>query len=204
VCQEQLSGRRCSPTRGSRRRSLTGSLIERTSSTPATRAGASVTASNARPRNELDPPTRRARADRRLPVALPAPARRRTARWHHTRQSGNINTNHNRRQVGPLQAIAPGPVQAIVSTRATTPRGACKPVRFGLSANSSSCVAPPILARFCAASCRTKVLELVAPVHSRLIADGSRNWRRAGGCPAARGCPAFPTTRALLGSRSRS
>ena len=31
-----------------------------------------------------------------------------------TRQSGNINTNNNRRQVEPLQAIAPGPVQAIV------------------------------------------------------------------------------------------
>jgi hypothetical protein len=66
---------------------------------------------------------------------------------------------------------------------ATAPRGACKQVRFGLLANSSSCVAPPILARFCAASCRTKVLELVAPVHSRLIADGSRNWRQAGAAP---------------------
>jgi hypothetical protein len=33
-----------------------------------------------------------------------------------TTRSGNINTNNNRRQVGPLQAIAPGPVRAIVST----------------------------------------------------------------------------------------
>ncbi len=90
----------------------------------------------------------------------------------------------------------PGLVEPDVSNhakgeRATAPRGACKPVRFGLLANSSSCVAPPILARFCAASCRTKVLELVAPVHSRLIADGSRNWRIRGR-PGARGPrPAF-------------
>jgi hypothetical protein len=34
--------------------------------------------------------------------------------WHPTRQSGNINTNNNRPEVGPLQTIAPGPVQAIV------------------------------------------------------------------------------------------
>jgi len=50
-----------------------------------------------------DSPTRYARRlpdDRR---AFPSPGR-----------SGNINTNNNRRQVGPLQAIAPGPVQAIV------------------------------------------------------------------------------------------
>jgi hypothetical protein len=33
---------------------------------------------------------------------------------HPTGRSGNINTNNNRRQVGPLQAIAPGPVRAIV------------------------------------------------------------------------------------------
>ena len=31
------------------------------------------------------------------------------ASCHHTRQSANIHTNNNRRQVGPLQAIAPGP-----------------------------------------------------------------------------------------------
>jgi len=30
-------------------------------------------------------------------------------------KSGNINTNNNRCQVGPLQAIAPGPVASIVS-----------------------------------------------------------------------------------------
>jgi len=29
-------------------------------------------------------------------------------------KSGNINPNNNRRQVGPLQAITPGPAQAIV------------------------------------------------------------------------------------------
>jgi acyl-CoA synthetase (AMP-forming)/AMP-acid ligase II len=38
------------------------------------------------------------------------------AAWHPTGRSGNINTNNNRREVGPLQAIAPGPVRAIVST----------------------------------------------------------------------------------------
>ena len=64
--------------------------------------------------------------------------------------------------------------------RAPPPRGACKPVRFGLSANRSSCVAPRILEVLCAASYRAKVLELVAPAHSRLIADGSRNWRNSG------------------------
>src|SRR3954468_18280695 len=31
-----------------------------------------------------------------------------------TTASGKINTNNNRRQVGPLQVIAPGPAQAIV------------------------------------------------------------------------------------------
>ena len=54
------------------------------------------------------------------PVALRAPASRRPARLALSpTQSGNINTNNNRRQVGPLQAIAPGPVQAIVFTRST-------------------------------------------------------------------------------------
>jgi hypothetical protein len=38
------------------------------------------------------------------------------ASCHPTGQSGNINTNNNRRDVGPLQAIAPGPAQAIVFT----------------------------------------------------------------------------------------
>lgn len=32
--------------------------------------------------------------------------------WRSAYQSGNINTNNNRRQVRPLQAIAPGPVQS--------------------------------------------------------------------------------------------
>src|ERR1035438_7424092 len=53
------------------------------------------------------------------------------AACHPTGRSGNINTNNNRRQVGPLQAIAPGPVQAIpvfnlgCPTRATV-RGGSK------------------------------------------------------------------------------
>ncbi|MHB8659784.1 MAG: hypothetical protein ACYC91_17915, partial [Solirubrobacteraceae bacterium] len=40
--------------------------------------------------------------------------------WRSTYQSGNINTNNNRRQVEPLQAIAPGPAQAIVFTPSAT------------------------------------------------------------------------------------
>ena len=47
LCQEQLNGPRCSPTRGSRRPSLTGSPTRRTSSIPAPKAGASATASTA-------------------------------------------------------------------------------------------------------------------------------------------------------------
>ncbi|MHB8659261.1 MAG: hypothetical protein ACYC91_15175, partial [Solirubrobacteraceae bacterium] len=45
--------------------------------------------------------------------------------WRSTYQSGNINTNNNRRQVEPLQAIAPGPAQAIVFT-GRSPRQAGK------------------------------------------------------------------------------
>jgi hypothetical protein len=37
-----------------------------------------------------------------------------SSRSINTNASGKINTNNNRRQVGPLQAIAPGPAQAIV------------------------------------------------------------------------------------------
>src|SRR4051812_6941777 len=37
-----------------------------------------------------------------------------SSRSNRTTASGKINTNNNRRQVGPLQAIAPGPAQAIV------------------------------------------------------------------------------------------
>ena len=60
----------------------------------ATRAGGSVTASNARPRRSLTHPEDRTRADRRG-LAL---ARRPTttgASWRSTYQSGNINTNNN-------------------------------------------------------------------------------------------------------------
>lgn len=53
------------------------------------------------------------------------------AACHATGRSGNINTNNNRRQVGPLQAIAPGPVQAIVFTEllARSLRDAFRPMR---------------------------------------------------------------------------
>src|SRR5512144_2943636 len=37
-----------------------------------------------------------------------------SARSINTNASGKIHTNNNRRQLGPLQAIAPGPAQAIV------------------------------------------------------------------------------------------
>src|SRR5512144_3202700 len=39
-----------------------------------------------------------------------------SSRSINTNASGKIHTNNNRRQVGPLQAIAPGPAQAIVFT----------------------------------------------------------------------------------------
>jgi len=71
-------------------------------------------------------------------------------------------------------------------------------VRFGLSANSSSCVAQRILEVLCAASYRAKVLELVAPAHSRLIADGSRNWRISG--PLPRGLSVLPLCRRGFGA----
>ena len=69
----------------------------------------------------LTPSRERARADRRGPSRY---ARRPTTTGTSgvlPTQSGNINTNNNRRQVGPLQAIAPGPVQAITSTRPQPP-----------------------------------------------------------------------------------
>ena len=44
------------------------------------------------------------------------PSRRQPRQRHPTGRSGNINNTNNRRRVGPLQAIAPGPVQAIVFT----------------------------------------------------------------------------------------
>ena len=51
------------------------------------------------------------------PLALRAqPSRRQPRHAAPTGQSGNINTNNNRREVGPLQAVAPGPVQVIVPT----------------------------------------------------------------------------------------
>ena len=84
--------------------------------TPATKAGASATDSNAKDANKHDPPAREPRPRlsplRHSPYGL---GLRDDSRGSlPTGQSGNINTNNNRRQVGPLQAIAPGPVQAIV------------------------------------------------------------------------------------------
>ena len=64
------------------------------------------------PRKEPDPPARQARP-RLSPLRL-RPTRSgsaTTAAAASTHQSGNINTNNNRREVGPLQASAPGPVQ---------------------------------------------------------------------------------------------
>ncbi|MGP0053767.1 MAG: hypothetical protein ACLPZR_33695, partial [Solirubrobacteraceae bacterium] len=55
------------------------------------------------------------------------------AACHPTGRSGIINTINNRRQVGPLQAIAPGPVQAIVFRRWMTTSGICS------WANSTAC-----------------------------------------------------------------
>ena len=45
------------------------------------------------------------------PFALRAQAFASTAAVPLTRRSGNINTNNNRREVGPLQASAVGPLQ---------------------------------------------------------------------------------------------
>ncbi len=71
--------------------------------------------------------------------------------WLSAGRSGKINTNNNRRQVGPLQAIAPGPVQAIVlmltAFRASKfPRDASNPSntapRDRHSAKSTNATAP--------------------------------------------------------------
>ena len=65
------------------------------------------------PRSEAAPAAIAAQA-----LALRArPSRRQPRRAIQPGNQGNINTNNNRRQAGPLQAIAPGPVQAIVSRR---------------------------------------------------------------------------------------
>ena len=55
------------------------------------------------------------RADRRGPSRYARRPTTTSASCPHTRRSGNINTNNNRCGVGPLHAIAPGPVQVIVS-----------------------------------------------------------------------------------------
>ncbi len=84
--------------------------------------------------------------------------------------------------------------------RAPPPKRCCKPVRFGLSANGSSCVAPPIWALLSAASCRTKVLELVPAAHSGSSLTGrgigETRCRLGGGerpaLPSARDWPCVP------------
>jgi hypothetical protein len=52
-------------------------------------------------------------------------------------------------------------------------RGACKPVRFGLSANSPSRLGAIYATVLCPANCRTKVLKLVGAAHCTLV-DGGR------------------------------
>ena len=70
-------------------------------------------ASNAKPGKEHDPSRESDTRRSPRPVALRAPAHDDQRVWRSTYQSGNINTNNNRRQVGPLQAVTLGPVQAI-------------------------------------------------------------------------------------------
>ena len=64
-------------------------------------------------------PARKARTRRSplRPRATRSASRRQARLASHTSQSGNINTNNNRRQVGPLQASAVGPAQTSTTTR---------------------------------------------------------------------------------------
>jgi IstB-like ATP binding protein len=109
------NGPRCSPTPHSPRPSLTGSPTRHTSSTPAPRAGASATDWTARDANEHDPRPPDAHATiAAKPFALRArPSQTTVASCRVTGRSGNINQAQHRREVGPLQAVAPGPVQVV-------------------------------------------------------------------------------------------
>ncbi|MDQ2759460.1 MAG: hypothetical protein M3Y17_03220, partial [Actinomycetota bacterium] len=53
-----------------------------------------------------------------------------TAASHPTGRSVNINTNNNRRELGPLQAVALGPVQVVVPMASVAKRGSAWSVMF--------------------------------------------------------------------------
>ena len=90
---------------------------------PAPNPGASATDSSASNTNEHDPPPDDAPvAIATKPFALHAQAfATTTAALLSARRSGNINTNNNRRELGPLQAVALGPVQVVVPSRLSRP-----------------------------------------------------------------------------------
>ena len=119
LCQEQLNGPRCSPTRGWLRPSSTGSPTRRTSSTPARSPGASATDSSARRANEHDRPHPKAA---HAGIAVQAFALRARPSRRHPRPGirpcyqATSTTHDNRREVGPLQASVVGPVQTAAPT----------------------------------------------------------------------------------------
>jgi hypothetical protein len=104
------------PTPGSPRPSSTASPTAPTSSTPAPSPGASATASPARPTHPRPPPDERTRAPARRSASphrarLPDDGR---AAPHPPRQARSTDTT-TRRELGPLQAVAVWPLQAIAS-----------------------------------------------------------------------------------------
>ena len=68
---------------------------------------------------------------------------RRQPRHRLTGRSGNINTNNNRREVGPLQAAAPGPLQVAAPScrarrRSSRSRGQARRMRHSVASPSPS------------------------------------------------------------------
>ena len=113
LCQEQLSGPRCSPTHGWPKPSLTGSPTARTSSTPAPSPGASATAWPSARRPD-PPPTARTRLS---PLRSPLGARLRDdSRVHQPNPSPSTTTLTSHKMV-PTQTIALVPSEAIALRR---------------------------------------------------------------------------------------